>query len=97
MELSHAKRPAGMRTEIVQGVDFSGHVEPGHDLVPDGWHLGQGRYGKESRGSFQAIRHAWAQPTGPLGVTMRLYAPKPEVLEGRWAPPPVKRAGGPGA
>ena len=31
-------------------------------------------------------------PTGPLGVTMRLYAPKPEVLDGRWAPPPVTKA-----
>jgi hypothetical protein len=31
-------------------------------------------------------------PTGPLGVTMRLYAPKPEILDGRWTPPPVKKA-----
>ena len=30
-------------------------------------------------------------PNGPLGITMRLYAPKPEVLDGRWAPPPIKR------
>jgi hypothetical protein len=30
-------------------------------------------------------------PNGLLGVTMRLYAPKPEVLDGRWAPPPIKR------
>ncbi|MBL9094531.1 MAG: DUF1254 domain-containing protein [Planctomycetaceae bacterium] len=28
---------------------------------------------------------------GVLGVTMRLYAPRASVLEGRWAPPPVKR------
>jgi hypothetical protein len=28
---------------------------------------------------------------GTLGVTMRLYAPKAEVLDGRWAPPTVKR------
>jgi hypothetical protein len=31
-------------------------------------------------------------PTGPLGVTMRLYAPKPEIRDGRWTPPPVKKA-----
>ncbi len=30
-------------------------------------------------------------PRGPLGVTMRLYAPKTEVLDGRWSPPVVRR------
>jgi hypothetical protein len=30
-------------------------------------------------------------PRGPLGVTMRLYAPRPEALDGRWAPPAVRR------
>ena len=30
-------------------------------------------------------------PPGSLGVTMRLYAPKPEVLDGRWVPPAIKR------
>jgi len=29
--------------------------------------------------------------SGQLGLTMRLYAPKPPVLEGNWAPPPVRR------
>ena len=28
--------------------------------------------------------------TGRLGVTMRLYAPKPEAADGRWVPPAVK-------
>jgi hypothetical protein len=30
-------------------------------------------------------------PEGPLGVTMRLYSPRPAVLDGSWAPPPVRR------
>lgn len=28
---------------------------------------------------------------GPLGVTLRLYAPKPAVLDGSWSPPPVRK------
>ena len=31
-------------------------------------------------------------PLGPLGVTMRIYAPKREVLDQTWTPRPVKRA-----
>ena len=30
-------------------------------------------------------------PRGPLGVTMRLYAPKTEALDGRWVPPALQR------
>jgi hypothetical protein len=30
-------------------------------------------------------------PRGPLGVTMRLYAPRPEALDGRWSPPGMRR------
>jgi len=30
-------------------------------------------------------------PKGPLGVTMRVYAPKADALDGRWNPPAVKR------
>jgi len=32
-----------------------------------------------------------APASGAANVTMRLYAPKPEALDGRWAPPPIKR------
>jgi hypothetical protein len=28
---------------------------------------------------------------GPLGVTMRLYAPSEDVVRGRWGPPPARR------
>ena len=30
-------------------------------------------------------------PKGPFNLTMRLYAPKPEALTGKWSPPPVTR------
>jgi hypothetical protein len=29
-------------------------------------------------------------PVGPLGITMRVYAPRPDALDGRWAPPAVR-------
>jgi hypothetical protein len=30
-------------------------------------------------------------PKGPLGITMRLYAPHMEVLNGTWVPPGIKK------
>lgn len=33
-----------------------------------------------------------APKSGKLGLTLRLYAPRPEALDGRWAPPAVRRA-----
>lgn len=32
-----------------------------------------------------------APASGVLGVTMRLYAPRPEGLDGRWNPPAILR------
>jgi hypothetical protein len=32
-------------------------------------------------------------PAGPIGMTLRLYAPAEEALDGRWTPPVVRRAG----
>jgi len=29
--------------------------------------------------------------SGELGLTMRLYAPRAEAFDGRWAPPPLRR------
>jgi hypothetical protein len=34
-----------------------------------------------------------APAKGTLGVTMRCYAPKAQILDGRWNPPAIKRAG----
>ena len=31
-------------------------------------------------------------PKGPFNLTMRLYAPKPDALTGKWNPPPVMKA-----
>lgn len=36
-------------------------------------------------------------PTGRLGITLRLYAPHPRALDGRWTPPVVRKAGTRGA
>lgn len=33
-----------------------------------------------------------APKSGTLGLTLRLYAPKQQALDGRWSPPPVRRA-----
>jgi len=30
-------------------------------------------------------------PEGPFHLMMRLYVPRPEVLDGSWVPPPVER------
>jgi hypothetical protein len=30
-------------------------------------------------------------PKGPVGITMRLYAPRMEILNGTWSPPPLKK------
>lgn len=40
------------------------------------------------------VRNWLPAPRGPLGVTMRLYAPRPAVISGDWSPPPVRRVGG---
>jgi hypothetical protein len=31
-------------------------------------------------------------PTGDFNLTMRLYAPKAEILDGRWVPPAIRHA-----
>lgn len=31
-------------------------------------------------------------PKGPFNLTMRLYAPQPDALRGKWNPPPIRRA-----
>jgi len=28
--------------------------------------------------------------SGAMALTMRIYAPKPEVFDGRWSPPPIQ-------
>jgi len=46
--------------------------------------------GHESPGADRELNWLPA-PRRPLGVTMRLYGPRPEILDGRWNPPALKR------
>jgi hypothetical protein len=47
----------------------------------------------DSPGSAQEANWLPAPTSGALGLTMRLYAPKPEVMNGAWSPPPLRRVG----
>jgi len=48
----------------------------------------------ENPGSNRESNWLPAPASGTLGLTMRLYAPKPQVLDGRWNPPPIRRVAG---
>jgi hypothetical protein len=45
----------------------------------------------ESPGADKVSNWLPSPAQGALGVTMRLYAPKAEALDGRWVPPAVKK------
>jgi hypothetical protein len=47
----------------------------------------------ESPGADKEANWLPSPPTGRLGITMRLYAPKFQILDGRWAPPAIRRTG----
>jgi len=45
----------------------------------------------ESPGADKESNWLPSPAQGALGVTMRLYAPRPEALDGRWNPPAVQK------
>ena len=48
----------------------------------------------ENPGSDKESNWLPSPSTGTLGVTMRLYAPKAQALDGRWNPPAIRRVDG---
>lgn len=46
----------------------------------------------ESPGAAKESNWLPSPASGTLGVTMRLYSPKPQALDGRWNPPAVRKA-----
>jgi hypothetical protein len=49
----------------------------------------------QNPGSEREANWLPAPKAGPLGLTMRLYAPKQEALDGRWNPPAIRRVSAP--
>ena len=45
----------------------------------------------ESPGADKESNWLPAPTSGQLGLTLRLYAPKPQVADGRWNPPAIRR------
>ncbi len=45
----------------------------------------------ESPGADKESNWLPAPKSGQLGLTLRLYAPKPQVADGRWNPPAIRR------
>ena len=45
----------------------------------------------DNPGEYKESNWLPAPNNGVLGLTMRLYAPKPEALDGRWNPPAIRK------
>ncbi len=45
----------------------------------------------EDPGAEQRANWLPSPAHGPITMTLRIYAPRPEALDGRWTPPPVRR------
>ncbi|MCX5690473.1 MAG: DUF1214 domain-containing protein, partial [Planctomycetota bacterium] len=76
---------ASVRTEALHPSDFSFRKQPN----PDGsltLYIQHQNPGPDKESNWLP-----APAKGTLGVTMRLYAPRSQALDGRWNPPAIQR------
>lgn len=48
-------------------------------------------YIQHARPGAEAVPNWLPAPKGPFYMSLRLYGPAPEAMDGRWSPPPVRR------